>query len=267
MFDAKIFTVYHLNPYTHKALDFPLDPWLRFMQWTHRNYPYGPSFLAITIIPSFLAFGKLAISLLLFKLLTIAAYVGSIYGLNKLNKKWAIIYATSPLVIIEGVISNHNDLIAVALAILGIVFVSKNKNILGRIFLLLSVGIKYTTLPLIFFTKKNTWINNILGIGVIAIIGYICIKLNIQPWYFLTLFSIVWYYEKFGMDLNIFFAGLLLSYVPFILYGDWTLATLTIRFQIIVFSFAINILFLFLKYYIFKNMKSGSHWSIFKGKS
>ena len=42
IFDAKILTYYHQNPFIHKALDFPNDPMLSFMHWTHRTYPYGP---------------------------------------------------------------------------------------------------------------------------------------------------------------------------------------------------------------------------------
>ena len=49
IFDAKIITHYHLNPYIHKALDFPGDPMLSFMHWTHRVYPYGPLWLGLTI--------------------------------------------------------------------------------------------------------------------------------------------------------------------------------------------------------------------------
>ena len=58
IFDARIVTLYHQNPYFFKALDFPNDTWIRFMQWTHRTYPYGPVWLVLTIIPSFLGFGK-----------------------------------------------------------------------------------------------------------------------------------------------------------------------------------------------------------------
>ena len=39
IFDAKIITHYHENPYIHKALDYPGDPMLSFMHWTHRVYP------------------------------------------------------------------------------------------------------------------------------------------------------------------------------------------------------------------------------------
>src|SRR4030042_3801668 len=56
IFDAKIVTYYHQNPYLYKALDFPGDPMLTFMHWTHRTYPYGPSWLLLTVPLSFLGF-------------------------------------------------------------------------------------------------------------------------------------------------------------------------------------------------------------------
>ena len=49
IFDAKIVTFYQQNPYIHKALDYLGDPMLSFMHWTHRYYPYGPIWLALTI--------------------------------------------------------------------------------------------------------------------------------------------------------------------------------------------------------------------------
>ena len=54
IFDAKIVTHYHANPYIQKALDYPADPMLSFMRWTHRVYPYGPAWLGITIPLSFI---------------------------------------------------------------------------------------------------------------------------------------------------------------------------------------------------------------------
>lgn len=54
IFDAKIVTHYHANPYLHKALDFPKDPMLSFMHWTQRTYPYGPVWLILTVPLSFI---------------------------------------------------------------------------------------------------------------------------------------------------------------------------------------------------------------------
>ena len=122
MFDAKLVTYYHVNPYLFKALDFPSDPWIRFMHWTHRTYPYGPIFLLITLLPSYFSLGKFFLSFLFFKLTFIAFYLLAVYYLNKLNKRYAILFATNPLVIIEGLVNSHNDLISVSLAIIGAYF-------------------------------------------------------------------------------------------------------------------------------------------------
>ena len=54
IFDVKILTFYHLNPYFFKPMDFANDPMLSFMRWTHRTYPYGPSWLVLTVPLSFI---------------------------------------------------------------------------------------------------------------------------------------------------------------------------------------------------------------------
>lgn len=118
LFDAKILTWYHQNPYFHKALDFPKDPWLRFTQWTERSYPYGPLFLALTALPSFLSMGKFILDFFLLKLFFSLFFFLSVFYLNRLNKRWAIIFATHPLILIEGLVSTHNDLLGLALAVL-----------------------------------------------------------------------------------------------------------------------------------------------------
>ena len=68
LFDAKIILNYHLLPYTHKALDFPNDPWIRFMRWTHRYSPYGPLWLVMSLVPAFLGFGKFILNFFTFKI-------------------------------------------------------------------------------------------------------------------------------------------------------------------------------------------------------
>ncbi|MBI3366235.1 hypothetical protein HY041_01230, partial [Candidatus Roizmanbacteria bacterium] len=88
LFDAKIVTFYHQNPYFLKPLDFPNDQWLRFMHWTHRTYPYGPVFLGLSLIPSFLSLGKFILSFLFFKTTIVVFYLLTVFCLQKMNKKW-----------------------------------------------------------------------------------------------------------------------------------------------------------------------------------
>ncbi len=256
MFDAKIVTVYHKSPYLFKALDFPKDQWLRFMQWTHRTYPYGPTFLLITFLPSFLSFGKFFLDFFLFKIMFVLFYLIAVYFLQKLNKKWAIFFATNPLVIIEGLVSSHNDLIVVSLAIVGIYYLFNKKNLLSRIFLVLSAGIKYITLPLIFITKDKKIVNSLAVGCLIIILLYLSLKSEIQPWYFLSLFSLIPFYQEFIGKFNLFFIGLLLSYYPYIrLVGEWgNKSNIDLKHWIIGFFLMMNIFYIVLKQVI--NLKS-----------
>ena len=253
LFDAKILTFYHKNPYLFTALDFPNDHWTRFMHWTHRTYPYGPTFLFITIIPSFLSFGKFVLSFFFFKLTFFFFYFISTFLLNKINKQYAVFFAVNPLVIIEGLNSLHNDLIAVSLSIIGIYFLLKNKNkgkkILGRLFLLFSAGIKYMTLPLLFLkvNSKNTKcnINLMILISTLIVLAHLTFYSEIQPWYFLILFAFLPFYYSFIKDLFIFFAGLLFSYYPYIRLGGWdTKEKVELKHLIILIFFLINVIYL-----------------------
>lgn len=226
MFDAKILTFYHRNPYITTALSFPSDPWVRFMHWVHRPYPYGPTFLPLTLIPSFFSFGKFIFSFFLFKAFFICFYITTVYVLNKLNSRWAVSFATHPLVLIEGLVNSHNDLTAISLAFIGAYFIFKEKKVWGRIFFLISSGIKYTTLPFVLLsTEKKSRINLIVSRLLAIILVYLSFFQEIQPWYFLTLLVLIPFYEDAINRMEIFFAGLLFSYYPYIAYGEWTQAS------------------------------------------
>lgn len=241
LFDAKILTFYGKNPYFYRALDFPNDQWLRFMHWTHRTYPYGPTFLLITIVPSFLSFNKFILAFFLFKLTWIIFYLLTVYLLNKLNSKWAIIFATNPLILIEGLINNHNDLIATSLGLIGIYLLFKNKEVISRLFFLLSGGIKYLTLPLVILSRKKNKNNLVVFFVIILLVIYLTVFSEIQPWYFLFIFAFIPFFEKLILRLNLFFFGLLASYYPYLRLGGWdTVEKIKIKHIIILIFSIIN---------------------------
>ncbi|KKP67831.1 MAG: hypothetical protein UR68_C0026G0004 [Candidatus Roizmanbacteria bacterium GW2011_GWA2_35_19] len=261
MFYGKILTHYHNNPYFHMPAEYYLDPWLRFTQWTGTRYPYGPTFLLISAIPSFLGFGKFFLTFFLFKGIFIFFYLMSVYLLAKLNRHWAIFYATNPLIIIEGLANNHNDFIALSITILGFYLLKKNKNIIARITLLFSSGIKYMTLPLLFLPIKNKKYIVIPLIGTAMVLGYLSFFSEIQPWYFLMLFAFIPYYKKIIYNLNIFFFGLIMSYYPYVRFGGWdkvigwtTDQKVGAKHQIILTFFVLNIIFLLYKNLIKKKI-------------
>ena len=87
IFDARILTHYHLNPYEYKALDFPADKMLGFMHWTHRTYPYGPAWLILTVPLSFVGMGLFIPTLILFKLLMGGFFLVALFYLEKILNK------------------------------------------------------------------------------------------------------------------------------------------------------------------------------------
>ena len=251
IFDGKIITYYHQNPYFHKALDYPNDPMLSFMHWTHRLYPYGPFWLVLTTPLSLIGMNIFLLTFFLFKFLAAGFYLGSVYLIYKINKKinsgWeifnTILFALNPLVIIESLVSAHNDIAMVFFALLGVyLYVEKNK-LLGIFSIFLSAMIKIPTavllLPLLInalpFKKyhlnneKLTWSFVILSIAGVL---YSMTKLEIQPWYFLWVIPFIALLKpnRIVLAASIGFSlGLVLRYVPYLYYGSWDGFALPLR--------------------------------------
>lgn len=254
MFDAKIATFYHKNPYLFRPIDFSYDPWLRFLQWIEQPFRYGPIFLLIIIVPSFLSMGKFLLSFIFFKTTFVLFYLLAVFVLQKMNKRWGIIFATHPLIIIDGLVNAHNDIIGVSLMIVGIYWLLQNKSLKGRLFLLLSIGIKYLTLPTLFLSKhKKSIINKLIFLSLLMIPfallnSYIGNKFSaeIQTWYFIVILGFLPFYEELITKFNVLFFGLLISYFPFIRFGVWeNFYGISLK-HIIIVSFALINLILFI---------------------
>jgi hypothetical protein len=70
--------------------------------------------------------------------------------------------------------------------------------------------------------------------------------MEIQPWYFLSLFVFLPYFPQFIEKLNILFFGLLLSYYPFIRLGAWTAEKVALKREIVFVAVIIQVLYLLL---------------------
>lgn len=222
MFDAKILTYYHQNPYLHKALDYPDDTWLRFMHWVHRPYPYGPVYLAISAVPAFLGLGKFLIHFFLLKIVCSAFYVLTVWSLVKLNRRDALFVATHPLVLIEGLIMGHNEILALGLGAAGLVAVMQKKRLFGGTLMALSTGIKFMSFPYLGLLGYDRWWMRLGAlVGTIGVLVYASYSVVVQPWYFLNLFLFIIPYPSLLRILQPLFLGLLLSYYPYIYLGGW----------------------------------------------
>src|SRR3989338_5462847 len=151
MFDAKIILNYHANPYTHRPLDFPSDEWLRFMHWVHRYSPYGPLWLLYSLIPATLGFGKFILNFFAFKIFIGIFHLVNSYLifkiLGKINKKYQLLgtafYSLNPILLIEGVVNAHNDIVLASFMLASIYFLTFNKKLLSYASIISGSLVKY----------------------------------------------------------------------------------------------------------------------------
>ena len=240
IFDAKIVTYYQENPYLKKALDFPGDPMLSFMQWTHRTYPYGPVWLAVSIPFSYAGLQYFLITFYLFKLLATISFLVTAWFIYKIvelqNKKYALLatafFALNPLMIIEFLVSSHNDILMLTLAVISVYLLLKRKIINSGILFLLSVGVKYATAflaPMMgIILLKPQYFEKAVYIGIGSMIGAIIaasIKSgNFQPWYFsyvVVLAALVSFKKYIGVPVALFSFFACLYYIPYLYTGSW----------------------------------------------
>jgi hypothetical protein len=243
IFDAKIITFYHQNPYLHKALDFTGDPMLSFMHWTHRLFPYGPIWLGLTVPLSFIGLQFFLPTFFLFKILISASFLGTVYFIGKILQKTLVrdelfgmaFFALNPLVIVETLVSGHNDMVMMALAMWSLNLLLNTKYTRSIILLILSVGVKFATaavLPvyaaIMFFQKKRelSWqrIFLLMVVFMIAPVILASFRTTFQPWYLMDIFP----FAALAVGSSfIFIPSIIISlvavfeYLPFLYTGNW----------------------------------------------
>jgi hypothetical protein len=244
IFDAKIITHYHLNPYLYKALDFPHEPMLSFMHWVERTYPYGPLWLVMTVPLSFVGFQFFLPTFFLFKILMGVSFLGSCWLVEKIVKEISpkqslsslVFFAFNPLLLIEGVVSAHNDIVMMAVALWAVYLLIQQKSVRSLFILILSIGIKFATiflLPifLLVFSMKwrklpIEWKKVFLITALVMVIPVVAASLrtNFQPWYLLYMLPFVALSSEYMflvLPMVAFSLFALLEYAPFLFKGDW----------------------------------------------
>lgn len=238
IFDAKIITFYNQNPYFHKALDFPGDPMLSFMHWTHRTYPYGPVWLMITVPLSFIGGQIFIATFFLFKMLISAFFILTTYAIGKIALKLKdenpnlplAFFALNPYVILESLISSHNDIVMMGFMMIGVLYLLERSSFKGWVFVALSIGTKFATiLPAILFIilrimKRET--NFFLASTFIMIFAVLAAsyRTTYQPWYFLYIFpfaSLVINKKYIIIPIIVWSIVNILYYVPYLYLGNW----------------------------------------------
>jgi len=253
IFDAKIIFHYHLSPYTHTALNFPSDTWIRFMRWTHRYSPYGPLWLIISLVPFALGLGKFIFTLFTFKIFMGVFHLLNTYLIYKVLLKtrpgMALIgtatYSLSPLFLIEGVVNAHNDVVLATFILMSVFFLVHKKKIYGFGSLALGVLIKYIPLLVLpwhilyYYKQKSLTISRLITLNLLtmAIFTYLfssfrisvpfvsasATQVQFQPWYLFWTIPLIALVPGFWSILIsvALCIGATLRYLPYLYYGDW----------------------------------------------
>ncbi|MEK7592687.1 MAG: hypothetical protein AAB508_04835 [Patescibacteria group bacterium] len=232
MFTAKTVALYHKNPYSVIPLDFTgFDPWIMFMRWTHLPSAYTPLWISLTIPLYLLSFGVFLPFLFLLKGIFSLSYVLSCIAIYLVSRKEKFLYpekilvafALNPLVIIESLISPHNDIVMMALVLWAYVFFIDKKHFVSVFFFALSIGLKFMTI-FIFPMYFLRW--NRKGLMMCMLFGFFLVLMQreVLPWYFLWLMPFAAFLSVYTEVLVILFGaslGLLLRYAPYLYLGNW----------------------------------------------
>lgn len=233
---AKVTYFYKENPYVLMPIEFLNDPLLLFMHAPNKTAVYGPIWILVTFFPFILSFNNFIVCLIMFKLLITLFYFITLVVLYKISKSLhvVIMFSLHPLVLMESLISGHNDIVMMGLALIGIYFLHKKKIIPGWVMLFLSIGIKFATIfliPAFLYTtfkiltrKRINWDEaySISFLGMLTVFLLSPLREEMYPWYsiWFFLFIALLYRRKNLMTYGlIFLFGLSLRYIPFMYYG------------------------------------------------
>lgn len=234
---AKVSFFYQENPYVIMPIELT-DPFLLFTRAANKLALYGPFWIILTFIPHILGFNHFILTFFSFKLLIVPFYIGITYFIWKISKNLfsVVFFALNPLVIIETLVSGHNDIVMMFLALFSFFLLMKKKILLSILLFLMSIFIKYATIfltPIFLYILWKTLIDQKIKWQKIYFLSFVSmfivfilspIREEIYPWYaiwFLTFVSFIPEKKIIFYTSLIFSFSLLFRYTPYLFSGTY----------------------------------------------
>jgi len=236
MFTAKTVLVYHKNPYTIAPIAFGgVDPWLSFLHWTHLPSAYTPLWIALTLPAYIFGFRFFLLTMWNMKILVAVFYLLSVRLIGAIMEQHdreravyaMVLFGLNPLVIVESLVSAHNDIVMMAIALFAVYLYSK-KKVAAFFVLSVSVALKLMTgalIPVFLFGVKKRI--NVITASLVAMcmgLAFVLIYREFLPWYLVWVLPFVALTPRRTALVVLASAlslGLLLRYAPFLYYGHW----------------------------------------------
>ena len=235
---AKVAFFYHENPYIVMPYEFIGDPLLLFMHAANKVALYAPFWTLLSAIPHLLGFNNFLITLFNLKFFISLFYVAGAFLVWKISKNIysVVLFALNPLIVIETLVSSHNDIVMMFFALCAFFFAFKKKFILALLFPFFSIFIKYATivlLPIFIYMlikyksgekidQQNIFLIAAFLMFIVFLFSFL--REEIYPWYaiwFLTFISFLPKKKNLVVLSTALSFGLLLRYVPFMFLGTY----------------------------------------------
>ena len=235
---AKTTFLYRENPYIVMPIEILGEPNLLFTRAANKIALYGPSWIGMTLIPHLLGIGNILLTIFSFKLLVILFYLATSWLIFKLTKNVnsVSLFALNPLVVIETLVSGHNDIVMMFFALLAFYLLKKKNILIACLPLSISILVKYATvalIPIFFYVVYQTfkksdidW-NKTFALATISMLIAFAIspiREEIYSWYVIWTLSFVVLVpkQKFLLSLAITLSfATLLRYVPVLYTGSY----------------------------------------------
>lgn len=166
---SRVLAVYHANPYFVPPSAFPNDPYTPMNYWATSIAAYGPIWILVCGFWGLLVGPQPIAYVLAFRAFALAAHLGNIWLVGKTlhtmgSSKRTItlgmlLYAWSPLALLESSLGGHNDVFMVTFLLLGVLLLARaeKQSILTSprgylpaiVMFTLAALVKFTVLPVI----------------------------------------------------------------------------------------------------------------------
>jgi len=180
-------------------IEIPNEPYLAFTRAANKLALYGPVWLALTPIPHYLGGGDIWRTIIAFKLMNALAWLATSYLIYRFTRspKNVIFFALNPLVLIETLVSGHNDIYMMILVLSGLILWKRSgfkDKVNGALLFFASWWIKGATVvvtPLLFFRKLSLEKTFVATYWLLACVFFIAtpIREELYPWYAVWLVS------------------------------------------------------------------------------
>lgn len=268
---AKVTFFYKENPYIVMPIEFTSDVNFMFTRAANKLALYGPSWILLTFIPYFLGAQNILTTVFAFKGLVVSFYLATAWLIWKMSKSIhsLVFFMLNPLVLIETLVSSHNDIVMMFFALFSFYLIKQRRLILAVFMFISSILIKFAViilLPLFIFSLYSSFRKKELNLDKIYVISAFLmtfmvvvspLREELYPWYiiwvliFIALIPKHKFLQTFSIALSF---GALLRYVPFLYTGSYFGITPFIRETVTIFPLIVVTFFFLYKKLVIRSI-------------